>query len=123
MVEKSRHILSVDSDFDSREITHVLLEREGFKVSSVSTGVETLKLMTQRQFGLVLLDDWLSDITGEALCGKIREFDELTPIIFYTTVPLELCKKGAMASGAQDYWEKPLRVDLLIARVRSLLLK
>ena len=58
-------------------------------------------------YDLYLLDSWLPDGSGLDLCRKIREFDEHTPILFYSAAAYEIDRELALNSGAQGYLTKP----------------
>ena len=57
-------------------------------------------------YDLYLLDSWLPDGSGLDLCRKIREFDERTPILFYSAAA-EIDRELALSNGAQGYLTKP----------------
>ena len=42
------------------------------------------------RFDLYLLDNWLPRMSGHKLCGRLREFDTVTPVLFFS-------------SGGKDY--------------------
>jgi DNA-binding response OmpR family regulator len=68
-----------------------------------------------------VLDHWLPDITGDDLCRKLREFDRLTPILFYSGAAYESDKARAMAAGAQGYVVKPADPDELVSEILRLI--
>ena len=44
--------------------------------------------LQEQKFNAYMLDSWLPDISGASLCGAIREFDSITPIIIYSASAL-----------------------------------
>ncbi len=78
----NRSILCIDDDQDMRDRLAALLEMANFKVSLAKSVSEALTLAKQGRFDLILLDSYLSD--GRTLCRQIREFDQRTPILYYT---------------------------------------
>lgn len=61
----------------------VWLGNLGYEVTATHSLVEGLKLAMSESFDLYLLDSRLADGDGKDLCEQLREFDGLTPIVFY----------------------------------------
>ena len=76
-------ILFVDDHEDTRFLVITWLGTLGYEVTATHSVVEGLKLAESESFDLYLLDSRLADGDGKDLCEKIREIDELTPIVFY----------------------------------------
>ena len=76
-------ILFVDDHEDTRFLVITWLGTLGYEVTATHSVSEGLKLASSESFDLYLLDSRLADGDGKDLCEKIREFDELTPIVFY----------------------------------------
>jgi CheY-like chemotaxis protein len=66
----SRRILLAENHADSREVTSLILSQSGFEVVAVPTGYDVLALAEKSPFDLVVLDQWLPDISGIELCRK-----------------------------------------------------
>jgi CheY-like chemotaxis protein len=115
-------ILCTEDDADTRELLRMLLELEGFEVSSAEDSAEAIRLAKAEKFDLYLLDHWMPEMTGDLLCQKLREFDSTIPVLFYSGAATETDKERAMASGAQGYIVKPADPEKLVAEIRRLLL-
>ena len=76
-------ILFVDDHEDTRLMVITWLGMLGYDVTATHSVSEGLKLAKSESFDLYLLDSRLADGDGKDLCEKIREIDELTPIVFY----------------------------------------
>jgi DNA-binding response OmpR family regulator len=76
-------------------------------VLSRSTIEAGLKAASEEKFDIYLLDLWLPDGSGMDLCKKIRQFDDKTPIAFYSAAALAVDRDAALQSGAQAYLVKP----------------
>ncbi|HEX6624836.1 MAG TPA: response regulator [Pyrinomonadaceae bacterium] len=108
-------ILFVDEHEDTCEAMTVLLSHRGYEVVTASTLITTLLTARGQPFNLYVLDaEFWGD--GAELCRSIREFDPLTPIIFFSTAPDESARREAFEAGATDYVIKP-DVDGLIESV------
>jgi DNA-binding response OmpR family regulator len=76
-------ILFVDDHEDTRFLVITWLGALGYEVIATDSVVEGLRLARSESFDLYLLDSRLADGEGKDLCEKLREIDELTPIVFY----------------------------------------
>ena len=114
-------ILYIEDHEDTRELVTLVLSQQDFEVTSDRTIESGIKLATQQDFDLYLLDSWLPDGSGLELCKRIREFDSLTPILFYSAAAYEIDKAQALKSGAQAYLIKPSHTSELCDLVDSLI--
>ena len=80
-----------------------------------------MALAGSQHFDLYLLDSWLPDGSGLDLCRQIREFDKVTPILFYSAAAYEIDRHLAMKCGAQAYLIKPSHPSELCNLVSSLI--
>ena len=83
MIKLKPRILFVDDHEDTRFLVITWLGTLGYEVTATHSVSEGLKLAGSESFDLYLLDSRLADGDGKDLCEKIREIDELTPIVFY----------------------------------------
>jgi DNA-binding response OmpR family regulator len=80
-----------------------------------------VRLASEERFDLYLLDSWLPDGSGLDLCRRIRKFDPVTPIFFYSAAAYEADKNMALSAGAQAYLIKPSQTSELCDLVSSLI--
>jgi DNA-binding response OmpR family regulator len=114
-------ILCTEDDADNREVLRLLLEMDGFDVTCAENSKQALSLARAKNFDLYLLDNWLPDALGDALCRDLRKFDSITPILFYSGAATEADKARAMACGAQGYFTKPTNFEDLVREMRRLI--
>jgi DNA-binding response OmpR family regulator len=119
-LSKSR-ILYIEDHADTRELVTLVLRLNGFEVITGSTIEAGIELAGQTAFDLYMLDSWLSDGSGLELCKRIREFDQQTPILFYSAAAYETDRDVALECGAQAYLVKPSQISELCALVFSLI--
>jgi DNA-binding response OmpR family regulator len=106
-MDASRQILFVEDTADTRDLVEFSLGQEGFEVLSVETADEGLRLARKQTFALILLDIGLPDKDGISLCRDIRQFNQHTPILFYTAFADLLNDDEAVRAGAQGCLRKP----------------
>ncbi|HLL13490.1 MAG TPA: response regulator [Pyrinomonadaceae bacterium] len=99
----------VEDHDDTRVLMTLMLEQAGFKVTSVETGAGCLELAQKsgQRFDLYLLNHTFPDASGVSVCLLLRQFDQTTPIIFYSSRAMPQEKEAALRAGAQDYLIKP----------------
>jgi two-component system, OmpR family, response regulator len=114
-------ILSTEDDPDTRDLVHLLLELEGFEVVYADSAEQALSLATADHFDLYPLDNWVRGLGGEDLCRRLREFDQTTPLLFYSGAGHESDKVGVLAAGAQGYVVKSVDPDELTSQIHALI--
>jgi len=97
------------------------LESENYFVQPAKDGEEGLRLATEAQFDLIILDLMLPKLSGIDLCKKVRASGKTIPIIMLTARGQELDKVIGLKSGADDYVTKPFSLLELLARIEAVL--
>ena len=96
------------------------LTEEGYEVSVAPDGNLGLTMALQHRFSLILLDVMLPGLNGLALCKKLRESGNTTPVLMLTALSTTENLVTGLDSGADDYLSKPFKLAELLARIRSL---
>ena len=89
-------------------------------VQFATSGQEGLELARRTAPDLILLDVMMPDMDGFEVCERLQQ-DEATrviPVIFVTARTDAASESRGLALGAVDFIHKPLRPDLVQARVR-----
>ncbi|MGD8782300.1 MAG: response regulator transcription factor [Ignavibacteria bacterium] len=117
-------ILLVDDEQDIVEFLDYNLTKEGFEVISAYDGETALKRMELKP-DLIILDIMMPKMDGYEVCVKIRGMSghEDIPIIFLTAKSNELDEVHGLNIGADDYIQKPVSPNKLLARVKANLRK
>lgn len=116
-------ILYTEDHADTRELVSLVLTSCNCKVTLADSDAKALDLARSKQFDLYLIDNWLAGASGIELCKKLREFDPITPVLFYSGAAYDSDKQEAFASGAQEYLTKPVDNDELVKAVFRLISK
>jgi DNA-binding response OmpR family regulator len=113
-------VLVVEDDPTIAEPLGVGLEREGFAVHVVATGLAALAHLADRSPDVVLLDLGLPDLDGREVCRRIRETSAV-PLIVVSARGEEIDRVLLLELGADDYVVKPFGLRELVARIRAVL--
>lgn len=92
-----------------------------YVVEVAYTGEQAMSLLSEYDFGLVILDLSLPDGNGLDICQSIRADGKQMPILVVTGEDRAYMMIELLDAGADDYITKPFRTRELKARVRALL--
>ena len=112
-------ILIVEDNKEISSLLKVFLEKENYIVSIAETGEKALDLYEKYGAKLILLDIMLPGIDGFNICSKIRE-NSNTPIIILSAKIGKEDKLNGIILGADDYIEKPVDIDILLAKIKGI---
>lgn len=113
-------ILVVDDDAAfRRELAEQLTLHEGFIVDEAGTGKAALEHAKGALYSAVLLDVGLPDTDGRDLCKLLRRQGLKAPVIMLTAHDTDADTILGLESGANDYVAKPVRLGVLMARLRA----
>jgi len=116
----SKNILLVDDDALLRRSLAFRLENAGYHTSTASNAEEALKMVQSNPPDLVLLDIALPGMDGLDALRCFRD-DFNLPVIFLTGRSRELDEVLGLELGAEDYVTKPFQLDVLLARIKTVL--
>ncbi len=117
----SDRILVVDDESSIRSSLQGILEDEGYEVQTAETGEKGLELIRAREFGLVLLDIWLPEMSGIDVLKHIRAFEDRPPVVVISGHGTVEAAVQATKLGAFDFLEKPLSLDKVVVTVKNAL--
>ncbi|WP_420465393.1 response regulator [Panacagrimonas sp.] len=114
------HIVVVDDDPEIRQLLSRVLERYGFRATSVSCGSGLWPMIERDAPDLVVLDLMLPGDDGLSLCRSLRRRSGV-PVIMLTARAEPVDRIVGLEVGADDYIAKPFDPRELIARIRTVL--
>ena len=114
------NILFVEDDMAACKSLPPILKSYGFKVNTANTFRQAIQEIEANTYGLYLIDINIPGGDGFDLCRIIRE-KENTPVIFVTGVNDEASIVFGLGLGADDYITKPYTLQVLLARIKSVL--
>jgi PAS domain S-box-containing protein len=112
-------LLLVDDQPANLLALEAVLQDLGEPLVRAGSGVEALRALRDVDFAAVLLDARMPDMDGFETARLIRaqRRSRETPIIFITADPTGLAVSEAYAMGAVDFMAKPLKPEVLRAKV------
>jgi DNA-binding response OmpR family regulator len=115
------NILVVDDESIVVEVVGRYLRRDGFAVTTASTGPEGLAAGSsiEQPPHVIVLDVMLPGMDGLEVCRRLRQAHVTVPIILLTARGEEADRIGGLGIGADDYVVKPFSPGELVARVKA----
>jgi diguanylate cyclase (GGDEF)-like protein len=122
-VEKAT-ILVVEDNNDMREYIRKGLEGR-YRVVEAADGIEGFARAREQNPQLIISDVMMPRMDGYALCRAIRGDKKLhmTPIILLTAKAASEMVVEGLESGAVDYITKPFSFDVLLARIKAVIMR
>src|SRR5437879_1959299 len=116
-------ILVADDNEANRELVTALLSAEGYQVVCAANGQQALARVDGDSIDLALLDVVMPRPTGFEVCQamKFKPETRLIPVILLTSLNSDADRIHGIMCGADDFLNKPLNKQELLARVHSLL--
>jgi two-component system NtrC family response regulator len=112
-------ILVVDDEPAQRELVAGFLRKQGFEVALAGDGRDALGRFTREPFDLVLTDQRMPGFSGLELIGALRAVTPEAAVIVMTAYGTIETAVAAIKGGAADYLTKPLNLDELLHRIRT----
>lgn len=114
------NIMLVDDDTTVIQATRKALQGIG-NLCFATSGADALQLMADSAPDLVLLDSFMPKMSGFQVFEAIQANPSLAdiPVIFVTSHSEEAFERAALEMGAADFIPKPIRPEVIQARVRT----
>ena len=111
-----------DNQIASLMLRRFLLQLGYHDITEATNGQEALRHLERRHFEMVITDWMMPKLDGPTLVRRIRarEGRQKIPILMVTAKGLETDIYQAIDAGIDDYIVKPLRLDLLKAKIEKL---
>jgi two-component system, OmpR family, response regulator MprA len=114
-------LLVVDDDPSVREALALVLDLNGFEVTTAVDGREAIRTLSLASPDAVILDLLMPGLDGLEVCRRIRATGDRTPVLMLTARAEVSERVAGLEAGADDYLAKPFVREELIARLRALL--
>lgn len=121
MIEKNIRVLLAEDDLQMGFIIKDNLEEEGFEVINCPDGETAWDQFQRKTPDICLLDVNMPGRDGFSLAKKIRQRNDVIPILFLTAKSMEEDKLKGFETGADDYIIKPFSMKELLSRMNVFL--
>ena len=123
MENSKKQILIIEDEPDIQELLSFNLDNNGYKVYTASNGEKGLEVARKEHPDLILLDLMLPGINGLDVCRIIKSDQDTSgiSIIMLTALGQEEDIIKGLETGADDYVTKPFSLQVLEARIKSVL--
>ncbi|MEO1132975.1 MAG: hybrid sensor histidine kinase/response regulator [Cyanobacteria bacterium J06639_1] len=115
-------ILIVDDSDDNIFLVEKILKLEGYQTLAATDGADAIAIAQEKHPHLILLDVMMPGMDGYEVTQQLRADRSLPfiPILLISAHDRSNVVQG-LDAGADEFIRKPVEVDELLARVRSLL--
>jgi DNA-binding response OmpR family regulator len=122
-VSRRPRVLIVDDDPSTRLFTITTLQQAGYTIDLALNGQHALAEVMMSRPQCLLLDVFLSDGSGYAVCRRIRQSipEHKMPIILTSASGTHLDRSYGLSQGAQRYLRKPFIAEILVQTVREVM--
>ena len=125
--KKRFKILFAEDDELNRESMSYYLKKEGHQVIHANNGRAALKVLDSENIDIILMDVQMPEMDGIEATRQIRastsgKFNPQLPIIALTAYAMDGDQERFLEAGMHDYVSKPVNIDLLLEKIRSLCL-
>jgi len=113
-------VLIVDDSESNRKLERDILRSAGFETRESTTGAEALKLASEHNPDVILMDLRLPDMNGAEVTRKLAADPRTAriPVLAISALPLAGAGDWLEAAGFAGWIEKPIRVDRFADDVR-----
>jgi CheY-like chemotaxis protein len=120
-VDRPVLVLLVEDEAVSAAMVEEFLSEAGYEVVTVNDGADALMEIAKRTFDLLLIDINIPTLNGLRLFEIMIQKGIDTPAVFITGIPGAEVEARSLEAGATDFLRKPIRKEVLLPRIRTIL--
>ena len=118
-------ILLAEDNLVNQRLTKIILEKAGYRVTTVTNGIDAVEEIKSTIYDLVLMDVQMPDMDGYESVHKIRQWEATAgrhqvPVIAITAHAMDGHRERCLAAGMDAYISKPMNKEQLLAKVSEL---
>ncbi len=118
-------VLLVEDHEINRKLAEIMLDRMGYRCTSVSDGQQALDRLAQERFDVVLMDVMMPVMDGLTALRQLRVQEAVTgvrtPVLMVTAHAMTGDRERFIAAGADGYVSKPMSQRALTTEIESTL--
>jgi CheY-like chemotaxis protein len=115
------NILWADDEIDLLKSSIKYLETKGYKVTPVTNGKDAVDKVAQKGIDIVFLDESMPGLSGLETLSRIKEINNLMPIVMITKNEEENLMEDAIGSQIADYLIKPVKPQQILSTLKKLI--
>jgi len=113
-------ILVAEDNAVNRKLIQRVLDKLGYDIAIVGTGVEALLMIEAHRYDLVFMDISMPEMDGLEVTRRIRKNKGWQPyIIAMTANALPGSREACIAAGMNNYLAKPIKIEDMIAVLKN----
>lgn len=116
----TKKIFIADDDEAIVDSTTLMLEVMGYEVDYTYNGALVPAALKNKP-DLLLLDIWMSGVDGRDVCRQVKADPQTRDIPVLMISASRDIRESALASGADDFLEKPFEMDDLLEKIENLI--
>jgi putative two-component system response regulator len=123
MEDRQSTVLIADDNEAIRDLMREWLRQQGYRVLTAEDGEEAVRIVQAQPIDLAIFDVMMPRRSGFSACRAVKAKPEtrLIPVVLVTGLESREDRVQGIECGADDFLNKPLDREELLARVRSLL--
>ncbi|MFO8058860.1 MAG: response regulator [bacterium] len=123
--EGQEKVLVVDTEMEMLTLLELRLVNMGFNVSTAKTAEDALEKASAENPSLIITETDLPDYSGFEFIEKIKQEPETkdVPFLFLASKDDSNSVTKGFRLGAEDYMIKPVRIEILAAKINNLMTK
>lgn len=114
-----KRILIVDDDLAILDVLKIILEDKGYEIDVLEHGGKIVEKIESYKPHLILLDNWLPDITGSEIIRKMKAEEKTRRIPVVIISANQDLRKITRDSGADGSLAKPFNIEDLLSTVNK----
>ena len=113
----------VDDSATNNLLLQVVFDQNGFNVETASSGKDAIKILAKKHIDVVLLDLMMPQMSGFEVLTAIKGNPETAkiPVLIVSADSERDDAEKALAMGAEYFFEKPLQLNEIVEKVKSIL--
>lgn len=116
---KKTRILWVDDEIDLLKPHLIFLENKGYEVLTATNGSDAIELVKENSFEIIFLDENMPGYSGLETLARIKEINNLVPVVMITKSEEESIMDEAIGSQMADYLIKPVNPKQILLSIKK----
>ena len=112
-------ILVVDDDHDIGFMIQTMLQYHGYDVMVTDKADQTLTILKQNQFNLIIMDMLMSGINGTDICTSIKQDVSKNDMGVLMISAHPFAKELCLQVGADEFVSKPFDMEDMLTKIKK----